>query len=91
MRVRIILETLEADDFLGYNYFIKQEVRDMSKQCDMCGKKPTYGNLVSHSNIKTRRRWEPNLQTVRAVVNGTPKRLRLCTGCLSKYKKSVGA
>ena len=34
----------------------------MSKVCAVSGKKPHYGNNVSHSNNKTRRRWEPNLQ-----------------------------
>jgi large subunit ribosomal protein L28 len=34
----------------------------MSKVCSVSGKKPHYGNNVSHANNKTRRRWEPNLQ-----------------------------
>src|SRR6202046_2727486 len=34
----------------------------MSKVCSVNGKKPHYGNNVSHANNKTRRRWEPNLQ-----------------------------
>ena len=37
----------------------------MGKQCEVCGKKAQVGNLVSHSNIKTKRRFNPNLQTVR--------------------------
>ena len=37
----------------------------MSKECIFCGKKPQVGNLVSHSNIKTKRRFNPNLQRVR--------------------------
>lgn len=36
----------------------------MSRICSATGKKPHYGNNVSHSNNKTRRRWEPNLQVV---------------------------
>lgn len=43
----------------------------MAKRCDICGKGPIYGNNVSHANNRTRRRWEPNLQKVRAVVSGT--------------------
>ena len=54
----------------------------MSKQCEVCGKKPAYGNSVSHANNLTRRRWEPNLQRVRALVGGTRKRIRVCTSCL---------
>ncbi len=37
----------------------------MAKQCEICGKKPQVGNLVSHSNIKTKRRFNPNLKTKR--------------------------
>jgi large subunit ribosomal protein L28 len=54
----------------------------MSKQCEVCGKKPQYGNSVSHANNLTRRRWEPNLQRVRAIIGGTRKRARVCTDCL---------
>ncbi|MBI5902530.1 MAG: 50S ribosomal protein L28 [Deltaproteobacteria bacterium] len=39
----------------------------MAATCEVCGKGPVYGNNVSHANNKTRRRWNPNLQTVRAA------------------------
>ncbi|MCF7832988.1 MAG: 50S ribosomal protein L28 [Candidatus Marinimicrobia bacterium] len=54
----------------------------MAKVCDICGKKPQYGNNVSHANNRTRRRWEPNLQRVRAKVDGGVKRIRVCTQCI---------
>jgi large subunit ribosomal protein L28 len=54
--------------------------------CDVCGKAPGFGNRISHSHIRTRRRWNPNIQTVRAVVDGTPKRLRVCTSCIKAGK-----
>jgi large subunit ribosomal protein L28 len=54
--------------------------------CDVCAKKPTFGNNVSHSHRRTRRRWNPNIQTVRATVNGTPKRLNVCTSCIKAGK-----
>lgn len=54
----------------------------MAKQCEICGKKPSYGNSISHANNQTRRRWEPNLQRVRAVVDGSRKRIRVCTDCI---------
>ena len=50
--------------------------------CDLCGKGPRSGNNVSHANNKTRRVFNPNLQTVRALINGAPKRIRVCTRCL---------
>ncbi len=56
----------------------------MSKKCEICGKGPLYGNNVSHANNKTRTRWLPNLQKVRALVNGKPKRIRVCTSCIKK-------
>jgi len=54
----------------------------MARVCDICGKGPTSGNNVSHANNRTRRRWYPNLQAVRILVNGQPKRIRACTGCI---------
>jgi large subunit ribosomal protein L28 len=54
----------------------------MASVCEVCGKRPSFGNNVSHSQRKTRRRWNPNVQRVRALVNGTPKRLNVCTGCM---------
>ena len=58
----------------------------MSRRCDICGKGPIVGNEVSHANNKTKRRWYPNLQQVRAVVNGAVKRMKVCTRCLRSGK-----
>ena len=58
----------------------------MSRQCEICGKKPQFGNNVSHSNNITKRRWNPNIQRVRALVSGAPKRLRVCTSCIQAGK-----
>lgn len=54
----------------------------MSKFCEVCGKGTMSGNLVSHSNRKTRTSWAPNIQRKTIVVNGTPKRISVCTRCL---------
>ena len=54
----------------------------MAKICHICGKKPLYGNNVSHANNRTRRRWEPNLQRIRIRVDGTVKRVKVCTQCI---------
>ncbi|HBQ20393.1 MAG: 50S ribosomal protein L28 [Deltaproteobacteria bacterium GWA2_38_16] len=54
----------------------------MSLACDHCGKKPLVGNSVSHANNKRKRRTFPNIQTVRAVLNGSVRRIRVCTRCL---------
>ncbi len=58
----------------------------MSRVCDICGKGPRTGCNVSHANNHTRRRWLPNLQPVRAVVNGRVKKLRVCTRCIRSGK-----
>ncbi|MBU1277059.1 MAG: 50S ribosomal protein L28 [Proteobacteria bacterium] len=54
----------------------------MSQVCEYCGKKPQVGNNVSHAHRKTKRRFNPNLQRVRTVVNGQVRRVRVCTRCL---------
>ncbi len=58
----------------------------MSKVCEICGKKPMFGHNVSHAHNLTKRRWYPNLQTVRARVNGQTKRIKVCTSCLKAGK-----
>ena len=58
----------------------------MASVCEICDKKPSFGMSVSHSHIRTKRRWNPNIQRVRALVNGSPKRVNVCTGCLRAGK-----
>lgn len=63
----------------------------MSRKCDVCGKGSLSGNKVSHSNIKTKTQWNPNLQKVKAVVEGSVKRVQVCTRCIrsGKVQKAV--
>ena len=58
----------------------------MAANCEVCGKGPGFGNSISHSHRRTRRRWNPNIQRVRAVVSGTPQRLNVCTSCIKAGK-----
>jgi large subunit ribosomal protein L28 len=58
----------------------------MASVCENCGKKPSFGMNVSHSHRRTKRRWNPNIQRVRAVVGGTPTRMNVCTGCIRSGK-----
>lgn len=58
----------------------------MAKRCDICGKGPTVGNNVSHSHKKSRRRWLPNLQRVRVLVDGQVTHQKLCTSCIKSGK-----
>ena len=54
----------------------------MALKCEFCGKAPHYGNVISHANNTRRRRWNPNLKRVRAVVAGVRKQVRVCTACI---------
>jgi large subunit ribosomal protein L28 len=58
----------------------------MAAHCDVCGKGPSYGHSISHSHVRTKRRWVPNIQRVRAIVSGTPKRVNVCTSCIKAGK-----
>ena len=59
----------------------------MAAVCEICGKHPSFGMNVSHSHRRTKRRWNPNIQRVRTLVNGvTPKRVNVCTSCLKAGK-----
>jgi large subunit ribosomal protein L28 len=63
----------------------------MAFKCDLCGKGPLTGNQVSHANNKTKKRTLPNLQRVRANVDGTTKHIRVCTRCLKAGKVTKAA
>jgi large subunit ribosomal protein L28 len=66
----------------------------MAQRCDICGKGPQFGNRVSHAHNVTNRRFNPNLQRVKAVFeNGTHLRIRVCTRCLrsGKVRKPAGS
>ena len=54
----------------------------MAQQCAVCGKRPGVGHSVSHSAVKTKRRFLPNLQRVRIMLDKTPRRRYVCTVCL---------
>ncbi|MCM8760155.1 MAG: 50S ribosomal protein L28 [Candidatus Omnitrophica bacterium] len=63
----------------------------MSKVCEICGKRTKAGNSKSHSNVKTRRVWKPNIQTILADIGGKRRRIDVCTKCLKagKVKKAT--
>ena len=58
----------------------------MSRRCDLCGKGPMYGNNISHSNRKTRTRWEPNLKKMSTVKGGKKFSIKVCMSCLHAGK-----
>lgn len=58
----------------------------MAKRCEICGKGPVVGRQVSHAHNVSPRRFEPNLQVVKAIIDGAVKRIRVCTRCLRSQK-----
>ena len=58
----------------------------MSRVCSVCDRKPSFGNNRSHSMIATKRRFDPNLQRVRIMVDGVQKRAYVCARCLKGGK-----
>lgn len=66
----------------------------MANVCDICGKGPQFGQNIRHVHSgswalraqRTKRRWLPNLQSIRIVQNSTQKRARVCTKCMKAGK-----
>jgi large subunit ribosomal protein L28 len=63
----------------------------MAKECEICGRGPQFGNRVSHAHNVTKRRWNVNLQPVRAIVNGGTRRMKVCTSCIRSGKVQKAA
>jgi large subunit ribosomal protein L28 len=60
-------------------------------KCSVCGKLRMAGQNVSHANNITKRSFKPNLQSVRALVDGRPQKVVVCTRCIrgGKVVKAV--
>jgi large subunit ribosomal protein L28 len=76
-------------------YHVRDRRVSVSAVCDICGKKPSFGRSVSRQGRsalrrrikgKSPRQFKPNIQSVRAVVDGTPVRMNVCTACLKAGK-----
>lgn len=63
----------------------------MANRCHVCGKEALSGNRVSHANNRTKRRFHPNLQRIRALVAGTARYIRVCTQCIKAGKIAKAA
>ncbi len=64
----------------------------MSKECAICGKKPLVGNHVSHAHNLNKRRFNPNLQRVRAQIKpGCVRKIDVCTRCIKAGKVTKAA
>ncbi len=63
----------------------------MARVCDICGRGPQFGHKISHAHNVSNRRWNINLQSVRAVISGATKRIRVCTSCIKSNKVQKAA
>ena len=63
----------------------------MAQRCEICGKGPHFGNKISHAHNIRRRRWNPNLRRIRAIVAGVHRHVRVCTACLRSGRVTKAA
>lgn len=69
------------------------------KMCDVCGKGPQFGQNIRHVHSgawarrapRTKRRWLPNLQTIRVAAGGATRKVKICTKCLKANKVARAA
>ncbi|HBO84726.1 MAG TPA: 50S ribosomal protein L28 [Deltaproteobacteria bacterium] len=54
----------------------------MAMVCEICGKGPVFGHNISHANNKTKRRWNPNLQSIKVLHNGRVRKMNICARCI---------
>lgn len=58
----------------------------MARVCEICGKKPMVGSNVSHAHNVNKRRFKPNLQSVKMVHQGRKQKMVVCTACIRSGK-----
>ncbi len=72
--------------------FRRYQDKVMAKRCEVCGKGPQFGNNVSHANNRTRRRFDPNLQSIRVQrPQGGAQKMKVCTSCIKAGKIAKAA
>jgi len=82
-----LFSSLSKNSFINTSLLFFGGLIIMAKRCDVCGKGPQFGNNVSHANNKTRRRFNPNLQSVRVQLPaGGNGRQKVCTRCIKGGK-----
>ena len=64
----------------------EKEVQRIMAKCDFCDKGVSFGIKVSHSHRRSNKMWKPNVKRVKAIVDGTPKHVYVCTRCLRSGK-----
>ena len=82
----IIIKLFKSRDEPGDGRSNKREVQRIMAKCDFCDKGVSFGIKVSHSHRRSNRAWKPNVKRVKAIVDGTPKHVYVCTRCLRSGK-----
>ena len=55
-------------------------------KCEICGKGAHFGNAVSHSHRRSNKMWKSNVKSVKCIINGSTKKMYVCTSCLRSNK-----
>ena len=71
---------------LSYQLNTSKEVLQAMAKCQFCDKDMAFGIKVSHSHRRSNRTWKPNVKRVKAIVDGSPKHVYVCTRCLRSGK-----
>ena len=69
-----------------FSQTIEKEVLQPMAKCQFCDKGVSFGIQVSHSHRRSNRTWKPNVKRVKAIVDGSPKHVYVCTRCLRSGK-----
>jgi large subunit ribosomal protein L28 len=82
--------TLPALVSPGFDPALREDAH-LAQRCGICGKGTLSGHSVSHANNATKRKWNPNLQRVRALRDGRVQNIDVCTRCLrsGRVEKAV--
>ncbi len=59
----------------------------MAKTCEICGKHPVAGRSISHAHNVNNRIFYPNLRTIKMILNGTKRKVKICMKCLKTMSK----
>jgi len=79
------LKSRKKYDIIKVIFIESKEVKFMAK-CDVCGKRVQFGVKVSHSHRRSNRTFKPNVRRIKALVNGKPCHMHVCTRCLRSNK-----
>ena len=87
--IRVLLCDADFAPIIRDDSGASKQTNTMAQRCAICGKGPQYGHNVSHSKVRTKRRFMPNLHKARVTISGRLQTAMVCTRCLRTQAKSV--